>query len=102
MGEVFRIRPSAQEAERAAAALIDATWRVAAAMTEAATAMSPESLAASAAELLAETRGGELSRPAQLVLQAVAGALLTEWTHGALDAADPPGDDDPELVDVAA
>lgn len=102
MGEVLRIRPSAQEAERAAAALIDATWRVAAAMTQAATAMPPESLAEAAAELLAETRNAEMARPAQLVLQAVAGALLTEWTHGALDAADPPGDDDPELVDVAA
>ena len=80
MGEVLRIRPSAQEA----------------------TAMPPESLAEAAAELLAETRNAEMARPAQLVLQAVAGALLTEWTHGALDAADPPGDDDPELVDVAA
>jgi hypothetical protein len=101
MGEVFRIRPSAQEeAERAAAALIDATWRVAAAMTQAATAMPPESLAEAAAELLAETRNAEMARPAQLVLQTV--ALLTEWTHGSLDAADPPGDDDPELVDVAA
>ena len=57
-------------------------------MTQAATAMPPESLAEMAAELLAAARGGELARPAQLVLEAVASALLTEWTNGALDAAD--------------
>jgi hypothetical protein len=101
MGRVQAIRPQL-EAERAAAALVDATWKLAGAMTEAATTMPPESLAEAAAKLLAETRGGELSRPAALVLEAVAGALLTEWTHGALDEADPPGDDDPELADVAA
>ena len=67
--------------------------------TQAAAAIPPESLAEMAAELIAETRDTDMTRPARLVLQAVAGALLAEWTHSALDAVDEPPDDDPEGVE---
>ena len=77
--------------------LITAALELASTVTQAAAALPPATLAEAAGALLAETRCTELDRPAQLVVQAVAGALLLEWTHSALDDGELP-DDDPEEI----